>query len=123
MVLPIIQLDWNPNPEWRVRIGIPETRVDYRAWDDVTLFLGAHFDFKDYRVDGDDVLEDAVVRDSIIGLELGAVFALGETTDLEIAGGATLNREITVDDEDGDELLEEELENGAFLTATLTFRF
>ena len=78
---------------------------------------------RDYRIDGDDVLEDAVVRDSIIGLELGAVFTLAETVDLEVSVGSTLNREVTIDDEDGDELAEEELDNAAFLTATLTIGF
>jgi hypothetical protein len=123
LAIPALGFRWTPSPDWTVNVGFPRTRVEYRAAEEIRLFLGGEFDFQDFRLDGDGPLEDGVLRDDAIGMSLGIGWDPSPTATLEISGGATVYRELTFDDASGDELLEERLDSTPILKVSLTFRF
>jgi hypothetical protein len=63
--------------------------------------------------------EDAVLRDEVLGVEIGTEWEIGHDGLLRIAAGLPVRREITFDDDAGRTLFDENLDTAPFLGITL----
>ena len=122
IVLPVIGVEWKPSDRWDVNVGIPETGMKYHATDEVDFFLRGAFEFNDYRLSGDGVLDGTVFRDDGIGFAVGATWRPRVAVELDVGVGATFNRSVTVDDRQGDVLFDEDLGAGAFGSVAVKVR-
>lgn len=123
LVLPALGVEGRLSEDWRLALGFPETRLSYRASEDIEVFLAGRFDFKDYRLDASGPLHRAVLRDDAVGVEVGARFDLSRDAEIEVALGRTVYRTLTIDDRRGKEIFEETLDGGFYLALSLTLQF
>lgn len=123
IVLPVIGIEWKPDTKWDINLGLPETGVAYHATRSLDLFLRGALEFKDYRLSGDGLLDDAVFRDHGIGFAVGTTWAPAESISFEVGLGATFDRSISIDNRNGDELIDEDLKPSAFGSLAVKFRF
>ena len=122
IVIPVVGVEWQPTERWQVNIGVPETGVTFEPVERLKLFVRAEADFDDFRLSGDGPLDGAVLRDDGLGVAAGVEWRPTRRIELRAGVGSTFFRELTIDDADGDELLQADLGTGLFGTASLTVR-
>lgn len=123
MIIPALGLEWRPDDKWEVLLGVPETGVTYNATPEISLFARAHMEFHDYRLDEPAPLDDAVLRDDLFGLELGAEWEFARNSQVGLFAGLPMKREFTIDDDKGHALYKEDLDRRPFFGASLQIRF
>ncbi len=122
IVIPVVGVEWQPTERWQVNIGVPETGVTFEPVERLNLFVRTEVDLDDFRLSGDGPLDGAVLRDDGLGVAAGIEWRPTRRIELRAGVGSTFFRELTIDDADGDELLEADLGTGLFGSASLTVR-
>jgi len=123
LIFPVLGLDWQPDEDWTVRVGFPETRVERHLNDSISLYLGGRFDFRDYRLDRLGTWDDAVFREDMISLEVGSAWQISERGELRLGVGLPVYREVSFDDSSGHELADENLDISPYLSLSLKVGF
>jgi len=123
MIMPAIGLEWRPDEKWELLVGFPETGITYKANKMISLFIRGHFEFRDYRLDQSGPLDDAILRDDILGVELGTKWRITPNSMFCLSAGLPLQREFTIDDKRGHAQYNEDLSCRPFFGGSFEVRF
>lgn len=118
--VPILGLQWQ-GPSYRADVLAPDRgEFVFTPGDVIEIGVSADVDGNIYTLGRDDELKHAVVRYSVINIGPLVNVKLATWARLSLAGGASLNRRLEIEDEAGDRIQDVELENGAYLRAGLS---
>jgi hypothetical protein len=120
-ILPYIAFDLQLTD--RVRLGTDGARVELEAElsERVTGTLAAQYELRQFRLNEDNALPEAVYQDDEIRLSAELDWELGRHATLSLAGGAVVWQESTFLDDSGSKLAELESDPAPFALATLRF--
>jgi len=127
LFIPIILVDWKITDQWSL-----ETRgwargaalsLGYQATDALQILLTGGFEGRDFRLDEDGPTPDGVGRDWRVAAGLMAEWQVHEQVLLTGMLGANLWQELTLDDSNGDEIAETDVDPSLLVGVRVTFTF
>ncbi|MEE4377615.1 MAG: DUF6268 family outer membrane beta-barrel protein [Candidatus Competibacteraceae bacterium] len=129
-VFPILIVDWKITDRLSLSTGQglgatqgPGLNLNYRFSDTWSFGLGGRYESLRFRLDDQGVAPDGVGEDRSIPIYLSATFNRGRDLQISVIGGAELNGELRIDDDNGRSIAKEDYETAPFLGATLNIRF
>ena len=129
-VMPSLIVDWQINDRLRFRTGgapqgalAPGANLTW-TWTEKTRFvLAAGREKLRFRLDDNGVARNGVGEDMGYPLSLGVTHRLGEHASLAVMGGAKFGGELTLEDVDGDEIVEKDYDPQPFVGISLQISF
>ena len=122
LIWPFLGFDWRISDAWSLAILGPEIELGWALAEHWTLFAGAEYDLRQYRLNEDGPLAGAALRDEEIRLGGGFEWRPGGGFELRCEGGLTSWRELTTL-ADGATLGEFEVDGGAYAAVQLGVGF
>ena len=125
LFLPIIGFEWKVNSRVTLSTSGPgfglrlHTMIDEK-W---SMSLGAAWESRDFRLDDDAMISGGIARDERVPITLGVTYKPTDRVTLALYGGAIVWQELSLDDEDGNELVEDNTDPTPFVGFTASFRF
>jgi Domain of unknown function (DUF6268) len=121
LVIPFALIHWQINEQWALsnegRIGLTLTYAINDHW---TLALAGEWDYLDFRLDDDPLLPSGVVRDNRYPVSLGVRWTPRPYLRFRAGAGFDVARDLVVEDENGNEVSDTDLEAAPFVG--LSFR-
>lgn len=126
VVLPVLGVAWEINPEWELVLGVPRTELRYQWSEQLSLYGGVALEGSSYAVDDPSVtapggapLRDTYVSESEIRGLIGMEYRFDSGVKLSVEGGYAFEREFDYHDED----VKLEVDPGAFGAVSVSFSF
>jgi hypothetical protein len=124
LVWPLVTFDWQLSEQWRLsNEGRPGLTLSYAPNERWTFLLAGEYQHRNFRLDRDGPLPDGVGRDRRIPVMLGVRFQATPQLMIEGAVGEYFGQNLTIDDRDGNEIADVDLDATPFLGLKLTYRF
>ena len=127
LVLPLPVIDWRINERWRVGsvrdfgvVGLGVTFTPSEKW---SFVLSSGVQAREFRLDDEGAAPDGVGRDWRVPIALRAGYTVTPNFVVAVFGGVDVWGELTLDDRNGNEIAEDELEPAAFVGGGVTIRF
>lgn len=129
VVFPTIGFDWDFQDDWTLRSGVFDvgSRGGYGlelAWDateKLELALGGQFQTRRFRLDDDGVAPDGIGEHFYYPVYLRGTWSATERLDAYLIAGAVLGGELTLEDEDGHKISDEDHDPGLLLAGGVRF--
>lgn len=127
LFIPILLVDWRFADKWSV-----ETRgwargaalsLGYQATDSLKILLTGGFEGRDFRLDEDGPVPDGVGRDWRVPVALMAEWQVHPQVKLTGALGANVWQDLTLDDSNGDEIADTDVDPSLLAGLRVTFTF
>jgi hypothetical protein len=118
-VLPYFGFDWRIGERLSLASDGAGVALHGSLSDELSCFLGARYELRQFRLNPDGALPDGVVHDDEIRLECGLAWRVGEHATLALEGGALLWQETAFLDDGGAKLGEVETDPAPFATVSL----
>jgi len=130
-LFPIIQLDWEFVPDWRLRTtptsfntGSTELQLAWQADRDVEVAVGLLLNHRPrFRLDDEGAVPDAVAREEGRWLYLRGTWALDDDIDVTASIGYALEPDVRLTDAGGELITERDYDEALTLGARLSIRF
>ncbi len=109
LIVPSISVEWTINDTWDLQVGARglDVELSYRPDDtDWRLYVNAAIEAREYRLEEDGPIPSGVLRDWKLPLTLGLEWTPAEGVFLQAFGGISLTENITIDDRNGNELVD-----------------
>lgn len=127
---PILLIDWQVSEAFSVETGQglgatrgPGLTVNWTGIDRWRFTLGARWETWRFRLDDGGPAPDGVGEEEAVPIFLSATFDVIPTVQLGVVGGLDVGGSLTLEDEDGREIAEEDFDPTPFLGATFRARF
>jgi len=125
LFLPILGFEWRVTPRVTLAtsgpgIGLRLTTMLNEEW---SFSLGASWEPRDYRLSDDAPIPDGVARDERVPVIAGFTWKPKPGISLNLYGGAIVWQELSLDDADGNQLVEDNTDPTGFVGFTAGFRF
>lgn len=101
---PVIEVNWNFAPGWRLRQRGRGGELSYQIDEDVNVFLKAEYQSRSYELADRAVVGEGRLRDRSIPLALGVRWDARPGLELTLTAGAMIQHQIEVEDENGNAL-------------------
>jgi len=130
-VIPILSIDWKFANDWRLSTGPSagansgaNVYLNYVLNEKWNFSAGVYFQNQRFRLSSDSIVAaDGVGEESYIAAYAVAQYAPTDHLALSLIGGWGFARELTVYDDTGSELLEEDLGNSPFAGMRISYKF
>lgn len=131
-IFPIITFDWTINDQWTLRSGQFDLGSEGGAglelgWamnESFELAFGAQYQTRRFRLDkNNDVAPDGVGEDTKVPLYARLVWRPDQNIDLSLTGGVVVGGELTLENERGREISEEDYDPAGFIGLRGSIRF
>jgi hypothetical protein len=128
LIVPIIIIDYKFADKWTLRTGAAQRSygliLSYAPSDTWTFSGRVGVEGRAYRLDDDNAASaDGVARDWRIPVAFDAAWKANQQVTITGTVGVTAWQEITLDDEDGDEIAQDETDPALFVGAMVRFEF
>ncbi|GMV25686.1 MAG: hypothetical protein AMXMBFR58_17170 [Phycisphaerae bacterium] len=124
LVLPAIAFLWNFAPDWSLSSQNGRSlRLNYKATDQLSVFLEGGYEARDFRLDDDGPVPDGIGRHRQVPVGLGAQYNFTPKISLAGKAGAYVWQRYRLDEEDGTKISEYEADPTAFFTLELRVAF
>ena len=111
---PAVHVDWQINRDWRLTAGQtiitegPAVGIFYRATEQVELFFGGGYDYREYRMDDEGPAPEGVFRDKRVPILVGADWKPTPNIRVTAAAGVTVFQEYEILDQKGTQIGDDE---------------
>lgn len=129
-VFPILLIDWQVTESWSIETGQglgatrgPGLTVNWTGIDRWRFTLGGRWETWRFRLDDDGPAPGGVGEEEAVPIYLAATYDVIPTVQLGVVGGLDVAGSLTLEDEDGRELADEDFDPTPFLGATFRARF
>ena len=128
-ILPLIQVDWRIDEQWRLSAGRtiitegPTAALFYKANENTELFVGGGLNFREFRMDDEGPVPDGVFNDNRVPILAGVDWAATPNIRLIAGGGVTAWQEYQIDDSSGNEVSSAESDPSGMLFLRLEASF
>ncbi|MEM8883834.1 MAG: hypothetical protein AAGD14_07195 [Planctomycetota bacterium] len=123
-VLPIFGAEWSPSARWFILLGFPRLAIEYEVVPGLRIFLAGLFEFHDYRLADGGALPNGVFHEQAFGLGIGIEWRFAEGRGrLRFLVGTPLSHEISLDDEEGNEVFQDDLDPGLAFRVRFEWRW
>ena len=130
-VFPLIVLNWRFADQWTLRsatldagsIGGGGLELAYELTDHWTLAGGAVYQSGRFRLDDEGFAPDGIGENSRVPLYLRATWNPSRQVGVSILGGITVGGELTIEDDNGDRLFQEDYDPAPFAGVNVVLRF
>ncbi|MEM7386939.1 MAG: DUF6268 family outer membrane beta-barrel protein [Verrucomicrobiota bacterium] len=120
-ILPSLGFQWDPNPEWSLIFGAPRTELQYKPHSDLRLKLALYSGGGRWNIEEDGRNLDLSHRTLRAGVGLETRFA--DRFWWSLWAGVNLFQEYELEEVDGPDLAEEDIEDSLFLYTGIRFQF
>ncbi len=86
-IYPLPIINWQINDRWSLATADDGLRLRFEAWDDWTIFAGAGWESREYRLSDTGPIPDGVLRDDRIPVVLGVIWMPNEHIEIEATAG------------------------------------
>lgn len=127
--LPFPIINWNINEQWSVGTRPAagargfEVALEYQVTQSLQVRAFGGYEGREFRLDDNGPIPSGVGEDSGALAGLGVTWVIDPQVILSGRVGASVYREITADDQNGNELAQDELDPSLYIGAGLTFKF
>lgn len=122
-VVPLITINWQATPELRVaseQLGFRATYQIDNAW---SVYGRARYEFRQYRLDGDEVIADGVLTDQSIPLAVGVTYRPDDQLTISAEAGVIAYRRLEFTESDGHQAGADEADPALFLGFDVSYSF
>lgn len=120
-LLPLAAIDWKISEQWHLSGHGTEARLSYFPRKEVSLYLAASYDTREYRLDT--TFNGGVLTDHEVPVRFGIQWT--PTDQLTIAGelGAVATQTLTFDDDKGHRVVKDNVDPTVFMGLQFSYRF
>jgi outer membrane receptor protein involved in Fe transport len=129
-IFPILLIDWRVTDSLSIETGQglgatrgPGLAVNWTGLDDWRFTLGARWETWRFRLDDAGPAPDGVGEEEAIPVFAAAAYEIIPPVRVSVVGGVDVGGSLTLEDEDGREIAEEDFDPAPFLGATFRARF
>lgn len=129
-VLPVIGVNWRPDPQWAVRVGsVPASggavaagEVAYRLLEPLEVGLGGVYHQRRFRLDDSGVAPEGVGEDNNLPVRLRLGWDINQALVLNVLGGVVLGGDVELEDRNGNRLRQDDYDPAAYFGLRLQGR-
>jgi len=129
-VIPILIIDWKISDTWSLNTGGglgatlgPGLVLNYTPNKMWQFGVGGRYEKLRFRLDENNSVSSGVGEDASLPLFVSARYSASPSMNISCVGGIELEGELSVEDEDGQDVVEESYDPGVFLGLTFNARF
>lgn len=127
-IIPIPIIRWQFAERWSLTTGTKYGRfagatLGYKATESISLALEAGYAVRAYRLDSDAPTPDGIGRDSRIPVRFRVTYSPDSQVELDAFAGMDAWQQFTLDDEDGDEVMQDEADAAFVFGIGATIKF
>ena len=124
LILPLLGLDWRFDERTSISSeGKPGLTLAYALDSSWIVRTGFTYESRNFRLDRDGPIPNGVARDTRLPVFIGIRYAPHRQIDIDLAGGVMFMQTLEVDDSEGVELSEEDVDTTPFLRISVAFKF
>ncbi len=129
-VFPVLLINWKITDSLSLETGRglgatlgPGLFLKWEASDTWSFSLGGRYEKLRFRLDKSGIAPDGVGEDRSFPIIAGVTYRFTRQIQASIIGGVELGGKLKLDDENGNEIIEEDYDTAGFVGATFRFRF
>lgn len=129
-VFPVVILDWRIAENLTLRTGTgTATRggggieLEWRPHEQWALALGGSYRSRRFRLDDRGIAPDGVGEEQVLPIYVRVGYRPSPNLEISVRGGVIVAGRLTLEDDDGDEIFEDDFDPAPFVGATLSLRF
>lgn len=123
LVIPGIQFDWKIHEHWRLQTRGLGAALLYTPCDSWTFALRGRFQSRRFRLEDDADTEEGIIRDRRIPVSVTATWRPNPDLSIGLEAGLDVHRNFRVEDDDGDEISDRNVDPGFFFGVSVNLRF
>jgi hypothetical protein len=124
LILPLLGLDWRFDERTSLSSeGKPGLTLAYALDSSWIVRTGFTYESRNFRLDRDGPIPNGVARDTRLPVFIGIRYAPNRQIDIDLVGGVMFMQTLEVDDSEGVELSEEDVDTTPFLRISVAFKF
>ena len=122
-VVPLLSLNWQITPDWMLSSDGLGLKLAYKLDNAWTAYVRARYDFRQFRLDGNEVLSNGVLTDQSLPISVGVSYDLGDGLKMSAEAGVVAYRRLEFRDSGGDQVGADEADPAAFVSVQVTYAF
>ena len=130
-IFPIIVLNYQIDDQLSIRSGRGGVgsggggglEIAWQFRDEWNISLGANYATRRFRLNDEDIAPDGIGEENLIPIYATLTYSPRPQTSIALTAGFIASGELTIEDEDGDEITEEDIDPVPFVGLRATFRF
>ena len=123
LVVPLLSVNWQITPDWMLSSDGLGLKLAYKLDDAWTVYARARYDFRQFRLDGSEVLSNGVLTDQSVPIAVGITYDFGDSLKMSAEAGVVAYRRLEFRDSGGDQVGADEADPAAFVSVQVTYSF
>ena len=121
--VPIFTLNWQATPDLLVASDGLGIKATYKLDEGWSIYARARYEFRQFRLDGNEVIDNGVLTDQSAPLTVGVTYDTGDGLKVSADAGVVAYRRLDFTESNGHQAGADESDPAAFLSFNVTYSF